>query len=163
MLSTAPATQEEWKGSTVTPKCPFKSYTLDHTFLAFKDGAKFFVIFESQASKLKVPLKEEFLDLWLWLPKKNCWDTVPNVCKISYKRHVISCIWVPRVQIYPGWISSYCQLLSGESEIAIKCLTQKDHLHILKVYFRRSALLSHSSKSLSNYQPTWKGGGLTLT
>ena len=83
---------------------------------------------------------------------------MPNVCKISHERHVISCIWVRRVQVYPGCIPSYCRPLSKRVRLTTKYLTQKDHLHILKVYSRRSSLLSQSSKSLSRYQPTWKGG-----
>ena len=87
---------------------------------------------------------------------------MPNVCKISPERHVISCIWVRRVQIYPGWVPSYCRPLSERVKLATKYLTQKDHLNTLKVCFRRSVFLSQSSKSLSHYQPSCKGGRLYL-
>lgn len=89
-------------------KCPFKSDTLYHTFLSVKYG-EIPCNLESQASKLKVPLQEWFINLWLWLPRKDCWDTVPNVCKISSERHVISGVWIDGVQVYPGWISPYCR------------------------------------------------------
>lgn len=55
-----------------------------------------------------------------------------------------------------------CRPLSERVKLATKDLIQKDHLNTLKVCFRRSVFLSESSKSLSHYQPSCKGGELYL-